>query len=95
MFDLLVTTLSAIGLPMVLFFIVTSLLQREQRKTQYLRIIYATTAIGLTVYVLGMSHDPSYYFCKDNAISYNLKYDGTYYMLFCSFYRSIISISLH
>ena len=83
-FDLLVTTLSAIGLPLVLFFIVTSLLQREKRKTQYLRIIYATTAIGLTVYVLGMSNNPSYYFCKDNAISYNLKYDGKYYILFCS-----------
>ena len=76
MFDLLIKVLCAIGLPMVAYFVISSLLDVKLRRTQYLRICYATTAIGLSVYVLGMSGSPNQYFCKDNAISYNIIYDG-------------------
>ena len=61
---------------MVAYFVISSLLDVKLRRTQYLRICYAATAIGLSVYVLGMSGSPNQYFCKDNAISYNIIYDG-------------------
>ena len=76
LFDALIKVLCAIGLPMVLYFVISSLMDPKLRKTQYLRICYASTAIGLSVYVLGMADSPDKYFCKDNAISYNIIYDG-------------------
>ena len=76
LFDALIKVLCAIGLPMVVYFVISSLMDPKLRKTQYLRICYASTAIGLSVYVLGMADSPDKYFCKDNAISYNIIYDG-------------------
>ena len=75
-FDVLVTVLSAFGLPMVLYFVIGSLMDRQKRRTQYLRIIYASTALVLAIWVLALAHNPAKYFCKDNAIAYNSIYDG-------------------
>ena len=61
---------------MLVYFVIQSL-RRVSKTKAYLRIVYASTALLLAIYILSLSSDPEEYFCKDNAISYNMLHDGT------------------
>ena len=70
-----VFVLSLFSLPMLVYFVIQSL--RSVRKTKaYLRIVYASTALFLAIFILALSSNPDQYFCKDNAIAYNMMHDG-------------------
>ena len=76
-YDEVVFVLSLFSLPMLVYFVIQSL--RSVRKTKaYLRIVYASTALFLAIFILALSSNPKQFFCKNNEIAYNMMHDGKY-----------------